>query len=606
MLSVGESRARGRSKSPSSNRDRSRSRDGRSKSSHHSLKASEKPHTHRRKHHDRYGGRDDDEHHGGHSLPSSPRFEYTSARGIEQHPRPSQPTVPYTEPVEHRKTTNHSDNRQPTYSQSSADDWAPIPACELPGYAPPLRSYETPSTQYASMPTSSYAPPASTSADVNGTIVNSLNSSSTPDHAKFGRYDYLHPATQLAYATESKPSYDQPSYVRSPDSHYPGYKIAPSGNSTELPPSPRLGMQRLSVAGTGPVNLDVSTVHSQAGVRPPGSPLLEPYLGTYQSISPMPSPMMLSVSHHNDSDLSDFEPLSPAISSTSSHEHGRSEKRQHAVKPSKSKAPKRVSFYDPNPDAKAIARALARHKPDLGPLVSILPRLSSEDMLDLRIEYKNQVKISGHGINIAKHIKMQIPGKIGIVTYATALGRWESEAHWANFWYQSNSSRRELLIESLMGRPNSEIRAIKNAFSDKRYGDSLERCMKAELRADKFRMAILLALEETRMSEDARLDLGLVDSDGETLTHIINGALSRPLRDAMLLHQSLSESSKDANRTELLVSRLVRYHWEPRHMERVKSEYRERYGAKLEHDIEDIFGKGDFKEFCLGLASVGR
>lgn len=71
--------------------------------------------------------------------------------------------------------------------------------------------------------------------------------------------------------------------------------------------------------------------------------------------------------------------------------------------------------------------------------------------------------------------------------------------------------------------------------------------------------------------------------------------LNRPVRDALLLHQALAETSKD--RTELLVSRLVRFHWEPRHFDKVKVEYRRKYGARLEHDI--IQGtKGEFGAFC--------
>lgn len=138
-------------------------------------------------------------------------------------------------------------------------------------------------------------------------------------------------------------------------------------------------------------------------------------------------------------------------------------------------------------------------------------------MMALRTEYKKHIKVGGKGINIAKHIKLKVPGNLGKIAYATALGRWESEAHWANFWYQSGSSRRELLIESLMGRTNSEIRAIKEAFSDKRYSDSLEKCMQTELKKDKFRYAVLLALEEKRIDELSTVSTSLVRRDVEDL-----------------------------------------------------------------------------------------
>jgi hypothetical protein len=92
-------------------------------------------------------------------------------------------------------------------------------------------------------------------------------------------------------------------------------------------------------------------------------------------------------------------------------------------------------------------------------------------------------------------------------------------------------------------------------------------------------------------------------SKGETLAHILNGVINRPVRDALLLHQALAETSKD--RVELLVSRLVRYHWEPRHLEVVKVEYKRKYGISLERDLE-AGTKGDFGDFCRGLLEGGR
>lgn len=239
---------------------------------------------------------------------------------------------------------------------------------------------------------------------------------------------------------------------------------------------------------------------SQGGL-PPGSPLLEAYRGTYQSISPMPSPLMLA--SKDDSDLSDIDPLDGDFSDDS------------RGKTSKSK--KHVSIYNPEADALALASALKHSTPDPKPLLKILPGLSDDHVLMLRTEYKKHMKAAGKGVNIAKHIKMKVTGSFGKVAYAVALGRWESEAHWANFWYQSNTSRRELLIESLMGRTNSEIVKIKDAFSDQRYNNSLEKCMQTELKKDKFRNAVLLALEERRMDEGDKLSVELVRRDAKHL-----------------------------------------------------------------------------------------
>jgi hypothetical protein len=72
-----------------------------------------------------------------------------------------------------------------------------------------------------------------------------------------------------------------------------------------------------------------------------------------------------------------------------------------------------------------------------------------------------------------------------------------------------------------MGRSNAAIREIKNSFRDTRYDNSLERCMRAELRADKFRVAILLALEGQRQDDREPLDRRLVRHDVQDLHHAI-------------------------------------------------------------------------------------
>ena len=475
-------------------------------------------------------------------------------------------------------------------------------------------------------------------------------------------YQYADVPHQISYT--SKTASRRPSYTQTARPQF--VEAKPHGQSLHTSEAGQK-LQRLSISGgtAGALSLAAPGQNhaNMQGARPPGSPLLEPYHGTYQSISPMPSPLMLPA--HVDDDMSDLDQLSSKDSSDDSH----------GLVPTKKSAKKRVSFYDPEPDALALAAALKHTKPDPRPIIEVLPRLSDDHILELRTEYKKHIKVGGKGINVAKHIKMKVTGNLGKIAYAVALGRWESEAHWANFWYQSNTSRRELLIESLMGRTNSEIVKIKDAFSDKRYDDSLEKCMQTELKKDKFRYAVLLALEEKRMPEKQKLSIDLVRRDvqdlyraltakeggetamidiivvrsdnhlrevlrvfegtykknfaremikksqnlvvsdlqfsiyfstlssdtifqGETLAHILNGVLNRPVRDALLLHQALGETSKD--RTELLVSRLVRFHWEPQHFGKIKVEYKKKYGTRLEHDIAEGT-KGDFGDFCQEL-----
>ena len=96
------------------------------------------------------------------------------------------------------------------------------------------------------------------------------------------------------------------------------------------------------------------------------------------------------------------------------------------------------------------------------------------------------------------------------------------------------------------------------------------------------------------------------------IAHVLNGVINRPARDAMLVHHALgdlldaprtSSSREKQDRYELLISRLVRLHWDRLQMARVKSYYRDKYRCSLERDIEDAT-KGDFREFCLALCDV--
>jgi hypothetical protein len=330
-----------------------------------------------------------------------------------------------------------------------------------------------------------------------------------------------------------------------PTGSYEGHKIVemtPGGMMP--PPSPGMRPHSLSVSGHRPDGLtgrmdrlsvsgnrpDIQTIVPggmpggfPGGGMPPPSPLLEAYHGTYQSLSPMPHAMMMD----DDLDhLPALDSLSPRGSSTSvsggrRRAHSSSKRSPSPKRKSKNKdklavaayggyddrrddrgkEKRRVKIYDAEEDALALVDAMSARPIDADPIIDILPALSHDQMLELRNEYKRHCKVQGRGINIAKHIKLKTTGNFGKIAYVTALGKYESEGYWANYWYQSNSAKRELLIEALMGRQNHEIREIKDAFKDKRYGDSLVKCMDKELKADKFRKAVLMALEGERQEE---------------------------------------------------------------------------------------------------------
>lgn len=226
------------------------------------------------------------------------------------------------------------------------------------------------------------------------------------------------------------------------------------------------------------------------------SPALQPYQGTYQNISPLPSPSASPISY------------SPAGSSHDLSSHGFSLGAPLVSPPlvsppiaKPSSAHDKDSDYDPNPHAKELIACLNHNvsRIDPNPIIKILPRLSPAQLVALRAEYKRLF----HQVNIAKHIKMQCgTGAFGKVAWIVALGPYESEGWFANSWYQKAVSRNELLIEALVGKSVQEIRKIKRGFKDDKYGNSLERAVKSELGSHKFRTLILMTLDTDNQIRD--------------------------------------------------------------------------------------------------------
>ena len=352
-------------------------------------------------------------------------------------------------------------------------------------------------------------------------------------------YQYAQPPDKITYSSRPQPGGDGFTYTQSPQDQYAQLPrdyssktsersarfadVAPendkrdlkssgskktrlsvdtrSGDGLQAERSPGLTprMDRLSVSGNRP---------NMSGGMPPPSPMLEAYHGTYQSISPMP----MAMRPDDDSELDDLEPLSPIMARNSSRANDKL-----AQEATKAREKKRVQLYNPDDDAKTLSQALSKQNIDTETICDTLPTTSHDRIMELRKEYKKQVKIQGKGVNLPKHLKTKLSGNFGKVAYVTALGKWESEGYWANFWYQSHSSRRELLIESLMGRSNNDIWQIKDEFKDKRYSDDLVKCMEKELKMDKFRTAVLMVLEERRQEEQDVYPIEYRNRDVDTL-----------------------------------------------------------------------------------------
>lgn len=453
---------------------------------------------------------------------------------------PYSPTIPYDDmPVSHARSRTNS-SKGPQYPDDDA--FAMMPNAD-----------------YSALAFGDYNPPPSS-------IKSSMKPSSRPQpthSASYGMPDLPRDVPSLSR------SQSYASDVRQPKMKEENPRDR-QGRGTHLSVDGAPGLRAISPGGLMPDmnRLSVSGIRPDAAGLPPGSPLLEAYKGTYQSISPMPSPLMLP--HDSPEDIEDIEPLD-AQRPTSKDENDPS----HTTTKTKS-TKRRAVIYDSDADAAAIWTALDHVRTiDTEPLIRILPGLTHDQLLELRDKYRKTYKKGGEKVDMAKHIKMQTEGNFGKVCFVTASGRWKSEAYWASFWYQSRAASRELLIESLMGRSNAEIREIKKAFRDRRYDDSLTQCMRKELKPDKFRDAVLTVLEEERQEETDAWGVGWRDQDVEelrralisvqggesTILAVVVGRSDKHLAEVLKRYQVVYRSSfaKDALKKSenLVVSRVV-------------------------------------------------
>ena len=89
------------------------------------------------------------------------------------------------------------------------------------------------------------------------------------------------------------------------------------------------------------------------------------------------------------------------------------------------------------------------------------------------------------------------------------------------------------------------------------------------------------------------------------IAHILNGVINKPARDALLIRHAIQDiaakDKEDEIRYDLLISRLVRLHWDRVHLMKVKKEYLMKYKKHLAGDLQDALGDGAFSGFMYDL-----
>jgi len=212
-------------------------------------------------------------------------------------------------------------------------------------------------------------------------------------------------------------------------------------------------------------------------------------------------------------------------------------------------------------------------------------------------------------------------------------------------------TKESLLNEVLLGRSNADIRAIKTTY-EKRYRRRLVDDIKGDLSADTERH-FLMVLEANRNEDSAPVIPQEVDRDvatlwgateairgkqrltvceiftkrndnqlraiahtyqqkhGKPLEWVIKKEFMGHMEDALLyqLRTAMDKAMRDANLLEasmkgfgtkdhLLVARVVRIHWDPRHMGQVKGAYQHAFGRSLSSRISSDTS-GDYERLMV-------
>ncbi|KAM3080146.1 hypothetical protein ACMFMF_003555 [Clarireedia jacksonii] len=212
-------------------------------------------------------------------------------------------------------------------------------------------------------------------------------------------------------------------------------------------------------------------------------------------------------------------------------------------------------------------------------------------------------------------------------------------------------TKESLLNEVLLGRSNADIRAIKTTY-EKRYRRRLIDDIKGDLSADTERH-FLMVLEANRNEDSAPVIPQDVDRDvatlwgateairgkdrltvceiftkrsdnqlraiahtyqqkhGKPLEWVIKKEFRGHMEDALLyqLRTAMDKAMRDANLLEasmkgfgtkdhLLIARVVKIHWDPRHMGQVKGAYQHAFGRSLSSRISSDTS-GDYERLMV-------
>ncbi|KAH8808135.1 annexin-like protein [Xylogone sp. PMI_703] len=311
--------------------------------------------------------------------------------------------------------------------------------------------------------------------------------------------------------------------------------------------------------------------------------------------------------------------------------------------------PQQIS-WDGTSDAEALRKAMKGFGTDEKTLIHVLTRLDPLQMAAVREAYHRRF-----GRHLLQDVQSETSSWLEEGLCAIIRGPLQQDCHILFTAMSGPGTKEAILNDVLLGRSNADLRAIKELYQ-KLYHKSLEAAVRDDLsmKTERHFMMVLAANRneesspvipqqiEQDVTEIYKATEGKIGTDQllvcEILTHRSDaqiGAIAytyekrysrtletvikkefsghmesallhqlrtgtdKAMRDAILLEEAMSGVGTE---DRLLVTRVVRYHWDRNHMQNVKGAYQHKYRTGLANRIKGETS-GDYERFllaCLG------
>ncbi|KAJ9138335.1 Annexin [Pleurostoma richardsiae] len=319
--------------------------------------------------------------------------------------------------------------------------------------------------------------------------------------------------------------------------------------------------------------------------------------------------------------------------------------------PSLGYGPPQIIQWDGNPDAQALRQAMKGFGTDERALIRILAPKDPLQINTIRDSYHRM-----HRRDLIEDLKKETSGWFETGLVALARGPLMHDVFMLRDATDGPGTKEKVLNDVLLGRSNADIRAIKSTYQQT-FRQSLESAIKADL-SFKTERHFMIVLQATRNEDSVPVSKPEVDRDVEELYNATEGRMgtdemkvcsilttrndnqiraialeyqkryarnledvikrefSGHMEDALLfqlrhgadryMHQAqlLEDAMAGAGtKDHLLVSRVVRAHWDRSNMANVRGAYEKRYRRNLASRIKGETS-GDYER--LLLACIGE